>query len=95
MTKFVFKSIDEEATTTVEFETDVWISAFPQFLNLMKATGFTISDRAALYSPGLSEAVHGDEEYLLFDSDLVENQDDAKCCGKCSTPKANNDHSSW
>jgi len=100
MTKFTFIAEDEldlDARVTVEFETDVWLDAFPKFLNLMRASGFSIKDGAALYVPQISETLFrdSDRDYLLFDSDLVENEEVAKCCGKCSTMKVDNDHSAW
>ena len=80
MTKFVFQSqeVDEDGTpvttTTIEFETEVWLDAFPHFLSLMKASGFIIPEGTALYSPKASERMFGDRDFLLFNSDLKQEE---------------------
>lgn len=96
MTKFTFIAEEDDVKSSIEFETDVWLDAFPKFLNLMRASEFYISDGTALYVPKISERMfnNGDRDFLLFDSDLADNTIE-KCCGKCSTPKESNDHSSW
>ena len=77
MTKFIFQTQDEDeaAVTTIEFDSDIWIDAFPHFLNLMKASGFAIAEGTALYSPHTSEHLFGDRDFLLFDSDLKQECD--------------------
>lgn len=71
MSKFTFQCTDDDgATTTVEFESEIWSDAFPKFLDLMKGSGFIISEGTALYSPNTSEHLFGDRDYLIFDSDF-------------------------
>jgi hypothetical protein len=76
MTRFVFQSQEEDdaAVVTIEFDTEVWLDAFPHFLNLMKASGFPIDPATALYSPHASECLFGDRDFLLFDSDLKQEE---------------------
>jgi hypothetical protein len=84
MTKFIFQTQDEDegAITTIEFESDVWLDAFPHFLNLMRASGFAIDFGTALYSPKASESLFSDRDFMLFDSDLKQ-----VCKGDCEHSK--------
>jgi hypothetical protein len=73
MSKFTFQIEDEEdgTITTVEFNSETWIDAFPKFLDACRGAGFNISHEAALYSPTASEYMFGDRDFLIFDTDLV------------------------
>ena len=97
MTKFTFIAEDGEdgsEKVTVEFETDVWLDAFPKFLNLMKASGFYIDDKVALFSPTASEHLFGDLDYMLFKSDLLEYAD-VNGRVNLENTKVSDDSNSW
>lgn len=77
MSKFKFECYDEDdlnSKITIEFEAEVWLDAFPKFINLCKAAGFYINDGTALYAPTASPELFGDRDFLLFDDDLTENE---------------------
>jgi hypothetical protein len=83
MSKFTFQCTDDfdGSVVTVEFETEIWVDAFPKFLQLCAGAGFSIAPETALYAPTASEHMFGDRDFLLFDSDFE------KCeCIKESTP---------
>jgi hypothetical protein len=67
MTQFTFQATDDDGVVvTVEFETDVWLDAFPKFLQLCKGSGFIIDEGAALYAPTASRALFDDRDFLIF-----------------------------
>lgn len=71
MSKFTFQNTDEDGTVvTVEFEAEVWLDAFPKFLQLCRGSGFVVDEGTALYAPTASKQLFGDRDFLLFDSDF-------------------------
>lgn len=76
MSNFTFQINDEDgATTIVQFESETWIDAFPKFLDVCRGAGFIVPSGTALYSPSASEYMFGDRDFLIFDTDLVNNKD--------------------
>jgi hypothetical protein len=73
MNNFTFQIVDEEdnSITTVQFNSDTWIDAFPKFLDVCRGSGYNIPSGTALYSPCISSTLFGDRDFLLFDEDLV------------------------
>jgi hypothetical protein len=74
MSKFVFQHIEDDGSTiTSEFDVDVWLDAFPKFLALMNAAGFTVGHEVGIHVPGISEAIfkNDDRDFLIFDSDFA------------------------
>lgn len=73
MSYFKFQNTDDEGTvTTVEFEAEVWLDAFPRFLALCKASGFIIDEGTALYAPTASRHLFGDRDFLIFEDELIQ-----------------------
>jgi len=71
MSKFTFQNEDKDGTVaTIEFDTDVWLDAFPKFLDLCRASGFSVDMETKMYAPTASETMFDDRDFLLFDSDL-------------------------
>jgi hypothetical protein len=72
MTQFTFQATDDDGVVvTVEFETDIWLDAFPKFLQLCKGSGFIVDENTALYAPTASRALFDDRDFLIFDSDFA------------------------
>lgn len=70
-TKFTFSSIDEDAETKVEFSADSWVDTFPHYLNMLRASGYFVSNDVKLYIP--NKVVLDDyTEHVIFPEDLEE-----------------------
>lgn len=77
MTNFVFQTTDEDGVTvTVEFEAEVWLDAFPKFLQLCRGSGFIVDEATAMYAPTASRQLFDDREFLIFDDELKYSEDD-------------------
>lgn len=71
MSKFTFQCTDDDdAVVTVEFEAEIWLDAFPKFLQLCRGSGFIVANETALYAPTASEYLFSDRDFLIFDSDF-------------------------
>jgi len=82
MSKFTFHNVDDTGVVaTIEFESETWLDAFPHFLNLCRASGFVVDTNTRLYAPTASETLFDDRDFLLFDSDLKESDDNTKHSG--------------
>jgi hypothetical protein len=83
--KFEFKCVDEDergSEVVVKFEADRWSDAFPRFLGLMRASGFTIDEGVALYIPNGYHLDDFSDDHIVTDKDFsLENT--FKECGEC------------
>lgn len=93
MSKFTFQCTDDDDTVvTVEFEAEVWLDAFPKFLQLCRGSGFIVDEGTALFAPTASKLLFSDRDFLIFEDDLAcfqEFQEDpAPLCDEEERPKA-------
>lgn len=73
MSNFYFRVTDDDDTvTTVKFNSETWVDAFPKFLDVCRGAGFNIHNKAVLYSPTISEKLFGDRDFLLFEENISE-----------------------
>lgn len=70
MTNFTFTAVDDDgAVTSVMFDSETWVDTFPKYLNLLRGAGFSVSACTTMHSPGLSQAVFEDRDFLYFEDE--------------------------
>lgn len=85
MNKFEFSVTDDNGViTSVEFNSDTWVETFTHYLNLLRRSGFSISDDVKLWIPthSISPNAFPDKKYLVF-----ENYNTVDENGDCNCPK--------